>query len=184
MTMFIIELSLIILVSIVLIILCVLLNTIQIREKKAKLTVVVLLVIFIASLTTLIIFNGIIWFNNNSLHLGLILGLPALIIITIAMILVLYNEPKYVFYHGLLGIASWIITLINVIALFWMPTNQVISFSGLTHFMHIIGGGGGLATGFANALFGISGQRKIAKLTGFLTMGFWWGAFFLGLILV
>lgn len=100
------------------------------------------------------------------------------------MILVLYNEPKFVFWHGLLGISSWTLTLLNVIALFWIPTQQVTDYSGLIHFMHIIGGGGGLATGFANALFGISGQQKLAKLTGYITMGCWGGAFLLGLLLL
>jgi hypothetical protein len=41
-----------------------------------------------------------------------------------------------------------------------------------------------MAAGFANALFGLSGQRKVAKITGFITMGCWWGAFLLGLILL
>jgi hypothetical protein len=184
MTSFIVELSLTIVIAAILIASCLLLNNIKARDKKVNYLVLGLLVIFTILLTILLIINGIAWFVDDSLHLGLILGLPALILITTAMILVLYNEQKFVFWHGLLGISAWILTLLNVIALFWMPGSQVVSFSGLIHFMHIIGGGGGLATGFANALFGTSGQRKLAKYTGFLTMGFWWGAFFLGLILV
>ena len=125
--------------------------------------------------------NGILWFNDSSLHLGLILGLPALILITTGMVLVLYDEPKFVFYHVLLGLSSWILTLINVIALFWLSNTLANNYSGVLHFIHILGGGLGLATGFANMLFGISGQRKLAKITGYVTFGCWWGAFFLGL---
>ncbi|MFW9825020.1 MAG: hypothetical protein ACFFE4_18915 [Candidatus Thorarchaeota archaeon] len=178
-------LSLTISVAVLLIIICILLNTIESRDKKMKYVVFSLIILFAVLVVTLLLVDGIwfIWFSDDSLHLGLILGLPALICITIAMILVLYNEPKFVFWHGLLGITSWTLTLINVISLFWMSQASIISFSGLTHFMHIIGGGGGLAAGFANSLFGISGQRKPAKLTGFITLGCWWGAFLLGLLL-
>lgn len=184
MTTFFAELGLMISIAMILIVLCILLNTIKAREKQVNYIVLTLIIIFVILFTILLIINGIAWFNDDSLHLGLILGLPALILITTAMVLVLYNEQKFVFWHGLLGISSWVVTLVNVIALFWMPGSQVINYSGLTHFMHIIGGGGGLAAGFTNALFGTSGQRKLAKLTGYITMGCWWGAFFLGLLLL
>lgn len=180
----IIELILIIGIVAILVILSILLNAIRIRNRKVDYVLLSLIIIFTILLTIVIVINSIAWLNDDSLHLGLILGLPALILITTAMVLVLYDEQKYVFYHGLLGISSWILTVLNVIALFWMPGSQVISYSGLIHFMHIIGGGGGLATGFANALFGVSGQRKLAKLTGYITMGCWWGAFLLGLLLL
>ncbi len=172
-------------VGVVLIVLCVLLNSIEARDKKIDYIVFSLIALFVVLVLILLGVDGIlvIWFVDNSLHLGLIFGLPALICITAAMILVLYNEPKFVFWHGLLGITAWILTLINVIALFWMSQQSILSFSGLTHFIHIIGGGGGLAAGFANALFGVSGQRQRAKLTGFITLGCWWGAFLLGLLL-
>jgi hypothetical protein len=183
MTPFMVELILIILVSILLIIACILLNNIKGRSKSAQYTVLALMLLFTISLTVLLVINGIEWFRDESLHLGLILGLPALICITVAMVLVLYNEPKFVFWHGLLGIAAWTLTLINVISLFWLSPAQMNHYSGLIHFIHIMGGGGGLAAGFANALFGTSGQRRIAKITGFITMGCWWGAFLLGLIL-
>lgn len=180
----IVELLLSVGIAAVLISICLILNTIKARSKYVQYIVCVLIVIFILLVTVLIVYNGIIWFNDDSLHLGLILGLPALILITSAMILVLYDEPKFVFWHGLLGISSWVLTLINVIALFWLSNQLVNDFSGLIHFIHIIGGGGGLAAGFANALFGTSGQRHLAKITGFVTLGCWWTAFLLGLILL
>jgi hypothetical protein len=177
--------SLSIAVALTLIALCILLNTIESRGKNINFIVLALIILFIVLVIVLLMVDGIwfIWFSDDSLHLGLILGLPALICITAAMILVLYNEPKFVFWHGLLGITAWILTLLNVISLFWMSSTSVVGYSGLGHFAHIIGGGGGLAAGFANALFGVSGQRKPAKLTGFLTLGCWWGAFLLGLLI-
>lgn len=161
--------------------LCLLLNSIKIRDKKIDYIVLVLIVILAILVTLLLVMDGIFWFNDDSLHLGLILGLPALILITTGMILVLYDEPKFVFWHGLLGISSWILTLLNVIALFWLSNQQATSYSGWLHVIHIAGGGGGLAAGFANALFGTSGQRRLAKITGFVTLGCWWSAFLLAL---
>ncbi len=185
MLQFIAVLSLSIVVAVLLIVLCILLNSIESRDKKIDYIVFGLIILLAVSVVILLMVDGIWedWFNGDSLHLGLILGLPALICITTAMILVLYNEAKFVFWHGLLGITAWILTLLNVIALFWMPHQIIVGYSGVGHFMHIIGGGGGLAAGFANALFGASGQRKRAKLTGYITLGCWWGAFLLGLML-
>jgi len=185
MLQFIAVLSLSIIVAVILIVLCLLLNSIESRDKKVDYIVFGLIILLAVTVVILLMVDGIWedWFNGDSLHLGLILGLPALICITTAMILVLYNEAKFVFWHGLLGITAWILTLLNVIALFWMPTDIVVGYSGLGHFIHIIGGGGGLAVGFANALFGTSGQRKRAKLTGYITLGCWWGAFLIGLLL-
>ncbi|MHA1915378.1 MAG: hypothetical protein ACW986_11525 [Promethearchaeota archaeon] len=179
----IVELTLIAVVSVALICSCFLVNNFKGRSKNVQYSAIVSLLLFVILLTVLVVMNGIEWFIDDSLHLGLILGLPALICITTAMVLVLYDESTFVFWHGLLGISAWTLTLLNVISLFWMPQAQVFSYSGLTHFIHIMGGGGGLAAGFANALFGASGQRKVAKYTGFITMGCWWGAFLLGLIL-
>ena len=176
-----IELLLMVGIAAILISICLLLNTIKIRDKWIQYVVLVLIILLALLVTMLLIINGILWFNDDSLHLGLILGLPALILITTGMILVLYDEQKYVFWHGLLGISAWILTLLNVIALFWLSTQQAVSYSGWLHVIHIGGGGGGLAAGFANALFGTSGQRKLAKLTGFVTLGCWWGAFLLAL---
>ncbi|MHA1931688.1 MAG: hypothetical protein ACW96X_04055 [Promethearchaeota archaeon] len=180
-----IMLLLILIIAILLIVICLILNTIESRDKKVDYVVFSLITLFAILVVILLMIDGVwfIWFSDISLHIGLILGLPALICITAAMILVLYNEPKFVFWHGLLGITAWILTLLNVISLFWMSQQNVLNYSGLTHFMHIIGGGGGLAAGFANALLGTSGQRKPAKLTGFITLGCWWGAFLLGLLL-
>ena len=187
MIQFLAKVELIYFIAVLLIVICIILNTIESRDKKIHYVLFALIIIFAVLVVILLLVDGI-WFEffnplYDNLHLGLILGLPALILITAAMILVLYNEQKFVFWHGLLGISSWILTLINVISLFWLAEQRVREFSGLIHFIHIIGGGGGLAAGFANMLFGISGQRKLAKLTGYITLGCWWGAFLFGLLL-
>jgi hypothetical protein len=126
-------LSLSIAVAVILIVLCIILNSIESRGKKMNYIVFSLIILFAVMVIILLLVDGIwfIWFDDDSLHLGLILGLPALICITTAMILVLYNEPKFVFWHGLLGITAWILTLLNVISLFWMSQQSVVSYSGL-----------------------------------------------------
>jgi len=118
-----------------------------------------------------------------SWHVGIILGLPALIALSIGTILVLYDEPKYVMWHGLTAGGSLILTIINVILLVVMSPPEVLNYSGMIHVLHIILGGFGLMTGTASFLFGASGQRNLAKMTGYFTLAGWWGAFLLGLLL-
>ena len=89
-----IELLLMVGIAAILISICLLLNTIKIRNKQIQYVVLVLIIILALLVTMLLIINGILWFNDDSLHLGLILGLPALILITAGMILVLYDERR------------------------------------------------------------------------------------------
>ena len=119
----------------------------------------------------------------TSWHMGLILGLPALISLSVGTILVLYDEAKYVMWHGLAAGGSLILTIINVILLMFLTTPEILNFSGMIHTLHIILGAFGLMTGVASFLFGASGQRNIAKMTGYFTLAGWWGAFLLGLLL-
>ncbi|MFX1380263.1 MAG: hypothetical protein ACFFA4_14340 [Promethearchaeota archaeon] len=118
-------------------------------------------------------------------HLGLYLGMPALLALTLATILVLVNENKFVKIHGILAGGSWILTTINVIAAFiripagaWLGGYELIY-----HLPHIILGALGLVTGFLSMLFGIAAERKPAKITGYITLVSWWGAFLLGYFL-
>ena len=132
---------------------------------------VILSILLIVGLQTLIL---------ESLHLGTLLGVPALFLVSIGTMLVLNDEPKYVFYHGLLAGSSWILTLINVITLLWITPARVLDFSGTIHTIHVVFGGIGMVTGLLSLLFGISGQRKWAKFTGYITITLWWAAFLLG----
>ncbi|MBY8979700.1 MAG: hypothetical protein KGD72_04870 [Candidatus Lokiarchaeota archaeon] len=121
--------------------------------------------------------------NFTSWHIGIILGLPALISLSIGTILVLYDEAKYVMWHGLAAGGALIVTIINVILLMFLTPPEILNYSGMIHTLHIILGAFGLMTGVASFLFGASGQRNIARMTGYFTLAGWWGAFLLGLLL-
>jgi hypothetical protein len=122
--------------------------------------------------------------SNNSLHIGSIIGFPALILVSVGTILVIFDEPKFVIYHGLTAGGSWILTLLNVLLLFTLSFEQMSAYSGIIHTIHILCGAVGLASGFLSALFGLSGQRTLAKLTGYITLGCWWTAYMLATFIV
>ncbi|MHA1718827.1 MAG: hypothetical protein ACTSWX_14925 [Promethearchaeota archaeon] len=148
--------------------------------------------IFVAILSVLYILLIIIavkiWIDGviayNSLHLGATLGLPALILVTIGTIIVIYDEPKFSLYHGFSAGGAWIITFLNVILLFALTQEMMKGYSGWIHVLHITCGGVGLTFGFTSALFGLSGQRRLAKVTGYTTLGCWWLAYLLGFFIV
>lgn len=136
----------------------------------------------------LIVISILLWIEGtieyDSLHLGSTLGLPALILVTIGTLLVIYDESKYSLYHGYTAGGAWIITLLNVILLFTLTTDLMKGYSGWIHALHIVCGGVGLTFGFASALFGLAGQRRLAKLTGYTTLAVWWLAYLLGFFIV
>jgi len=118
-------------------------------------------------------------------HLGLYLGMPALLLLSISTVLVLVNENKFVKLHGILAGSAWILTVINLSAALTKISN-VAWFKGYRlaiHLPHIILGFLGLITGFLSMLFGIAAERKPAKITGYITLLSWWAAFFLGYFL-
>ena len=119
----------------------------------------------------------------GSWHIGLILGFPDLILLSIGTILVLYDEAKYVMWHGLAAGGALILTIINVILLIFLSPPEILNYSGMIHTLHIFLGAFGLMTGVTSFLFGASGQRNLARLTGYFTLAGWWGAFLLGLLL-
>ncbi|MHA2006750.1 MAG: hypothetical protein ACXACO_04300 [Promethearchaeota archaeon] len=123
-------------------------------------------------------------------HLGLYLGLPALIFLTLGTVLVLVNENKFVKTHGILAGGSWILTMINtVVGIIFgnigeIPiTNWFGAYPLIYHIPHIVLGAIGLVTGFFSMLFGIAAERKPAMITGYITLISWWSAFFLGYFL-
>jgi len=118
-------------------------------------------------------------------HLGLYLGMPALILLTLGTILVIINENKFVKVHGILAGGSWILTAINVVAavIKISPKAWLTGYELIYHLPHIILGSIGLFTGFFSMLFGIAAERKPAKLTGYITLICWWAAFFTGVLL-
>ena len=117
-------------------------------------------------------------------HLGLYLGLPALLLLSLGTILVLLNENKFVKVHGILAGSAWILTVINVTAAFFkIDINYWWSFELIYHIPHIILGAVGLVSGFFSMLFGIAAERKPARLTGYLTLICWWASFLLGYLM-
>jgi hypothetical protein len=152
-------------------------------NNKNDSLILVLIIVFSILLTILLVLNGLEIFDDHSLHLSWILGLIALILLTLGTILVLYDEPTYVMWHGLAAGSAWILTLLNVISLITLNDVLQVEYSGALHFVHIVCGAIGLGTGLASMLLGISGQRRLAKLSGIITYACWWGAFFMGLFL-
>lgn len=148
--------------------------------KTRNIFVAILAILYIL----LILFVIIIWIgvemSYNGLHIASTLGLPALILVTIGTLIVIYDESKFSLYHGYTAGGAWIITLLNTTTLFMLTQDMMKGYSGWIHALHIICGGVGLTFGFASALFGISGQRRLAKVTGYTTLGCWWLAYLLG----
>ena len=118
-------------------------------------------------------------------HLGLYLGLPALLFLTLGTVLVLINENKFVKTHGILAGGSWILTTVNLaVAIIKIPiTNWLGVYPLIYHIPHIILGAIGLVAGFFSMLFGIAAERKPALITGYITLISWWSAFILGYFL-
>ncbi|MFX0074182.1 MAG: hypothetical protein ACFE96_01970 [Candidatus Hermodarchaeota archaeon] len=168
---------------IVFIILILVLNFRKQGTKKALIWILV--IIFGIIMTIITIFDGIEIIDRISLswHVGIILGVPALISLSIGTILVLYDEHKYVMWHGLTAGGSLIVTIINIILLVFLTPTEILNYSGMIHTLHIFLGAFGLMTGCASFLFGASGQRNLARLTGYFTLAGWWGAYLLGLLL-
>ncbi|MCP4761887.1 MAG: hypothetical protein GY870_08895 [archaeon] len=155
----------------------------QKKEYNRNIFLAILAILFIALIIVVIIvcIQGA---TYDSLHIGSILGSPALILVSLGTILVIYDENKYVLYHGYSAGSAWILTLINVIVLFTLTPAMMLSYSGLLHAVHIICGGVGLTFGFASALFGISGQRRLAKVSGYTTLACWWTAYLLSIFII
>ena len=155
------------------------------KQGTQKALIWILAIIFGVVMTIITLFDGIEIIDSTSLswHVGIILGIPALILLSIGTILVLYDEHKYVMWHGLTAGGSLILTIINVILLVFLTPTEILNYSGMIHTLHIFLGAFGLMTGCASFLFGASGQRNLARLTGYFTLGGWWGAYLLGLLL-
>ncbi len=171
--------------------------TLNFRKKGTlKVLIWIWIILFGILMTVIVVLNGIeilaprptaLMIDEydvfTSWHIGVILGLPALISLSIGTILVLYNEQKYVLWHGYTAGGALIVTIINIILLIFLTPTEILNYSGMIHALHIMLGAIGLMTGSASFLFGASGQRNLARMTGYFTLAGWWGAFLLGLFL-
>ena len=169
------------------------------KKGTQKVLIWIMAILFGTLMTVIVVLNGIDIFplrlinyqsddpifdkNFGSWHMGIILGLPALISLSVGTILILYDEAKYVLWHGYAAGGALIVTIINIILLIFLTPMEILNYSGMIHVLHIILGAMGLMTGVASFLFGASGQRNLAKMTGYFTLAGWWGAFLLGLLL-
>lgn len=167
------------------------------KKGTQKVLIWIMAIIFGTLMAVIVVLNGIEIFpfrlfeyqspgfdpNFGSWHIGIILGLPALISLSIGTILVLYDEAKYVLWHGYCAGGALIVTIINIILLIFLTPLEILNYSGMIHVLHIFLGAFGLMTGVSSFLFGASGQRNLARLTGYFTLAGWWGAFLLGLLL-
>ena len=124
-------------------------------------------------------------FSNILDHLGLYIGLPALLLVSLGTVLVLINENKFVRLHGILAGSSFILTVVNVAtALIKIPIGSWFGvYPLIIHIPHIMLGALGLVAGFFSMLFGIAAERKPALITGYITLASWWASFILGYFL-
>ena len=157
-------------------------------KKLRKSFIVIVFILIIASTHLLVLCNGIFRETielsyDRSIHVGLFLGLPSLLLLTMGALLVLYNGKKYVVLHGYFAGSSWILTLISIILLITLTPQMILDYSGLIHSIHTLFGGFGMTTGFTSMIFGIAAQRHIAKVTGYPTLVCWWSGFLLSLYL-
>lgn len=158
----------------------IILEKMRVTSQKKSLYVVLFSAIgFLGALlvTAVVLITFILPEPTKNLHLAPFIGFPALFLLSIGTIMVIFDEPKLVMYHGLTAGSSWILTTLNVLLLFSMTNVAMTGYSGIIHTFHILCGAVGLISGFLSALFGISGQRKLAKLTGYITLGCWWTAY-------
>lgn len=107
-------------------------------KKIRKAFIVLLFVSIVASTHMLVLCDDIFRITiqhslDQSIHVGLLLGLPAMLLLTMGALLVLFNEKKYVLLHGYFAGSSLILTLINTILLITLTPQMILDYSGLTH---------------------------------------------------
>lgn len=116
-----------------------------------------------------------------NLHMTIILGLPAIVLLGIGTLLYQISKEKYTFAHGVCAGLALLLTTINIILIIPM-TNTVLSAPpvDLFHMVHIILGIVGYVFGIGAFLTGISGVRT--KIPGFVALFCWTAAFVMGYI--
>lgn len=103
----------------------------------------------------------------GNIHLSILLGLPALLLLYVAYGLYEISREKYTFVHGICAGLSLLLTTINIVAVLPM-TSAVLGSGGadLFHLIHIGLGIIGYLAGIGAFLTGISGIRtKVPGLT-------------------
>ncbi|UCE11792.1 MAG: hypothetical protein JSW61_07635 [Candidatus Thorarchaeota archaeon] len=118
---------------------------------------------------------------GSNLHMTIILGLPAIVLLGVGTLLYFISHEKYTFAHGVLAGLSLLLTTINILTILPM-TSVVLSVPGidLFHLIHIIVGAVGYIFGLAAFVTGISGVRT--KVPGLIAFVCWTTVFVMGYV--
>jgi hypothetical protein len=117
----------------------------------------------------------------GDIHLSVILGFPALILLYIATGLYQISREKYTFAHGICAGLALLLTTINIVAI--LPLTSTILTAGAVDLFHLIHIGLGLIgylAGIGAFLTGISGIRT--KVPGLTAAVCWTIVFVMGYI--
>jgi hypothetical protein len=118
-----------------------------------------------------------------NIHMTILLGLPAIVLLGIGTLLYYVSKEKYTFAHGICAGSSLLLTTINIVMILPDPRiNLLLSTPALDffHYIHIILGTVGYLFGIIAFLTGISGIRiKWPGLTAFVC---WTIVFLMGYI--
>ena len=118
----------------------------------------------------------------GNIHMSILLGLPALLLLYLAYGLYEFSREKYTFTHGICAGLSLLLTTVNIVAVLPL-TNTVLSVGAvdLFHLIHIGLGIIGYLAGIGAFLTGISGIRT--KIPGLTAAVCWTIVFIMGYIL-
>lgn len=130
-------------------------------------------------MTTSILTNQLQALQAANIHLSIILGLPALILLYIGTGLYYISKEKYTFAHGVCAGLSLLLTTINIVDVLPL-TDVVLRYGGvdLFHLIHIGLGVIGYLAGVGAFLTGISGIRT--HIPGLVAATCWTIVFVMG----
>lgn len=131
-------------------------------------------------MTTSILANQLQALQFDDIHMTILLGLPAILLIWLGTALYYISQEKYTFAHGVCAGLSLLLTTINIVAI--LPnTSTALSFgTDIFHLIHIGLGVVGYLAGVGAFLTGISGIRT--KLPGLTAAICWTIVFVMGYI--
>ncbi|MHA2024495.1 MAG: hypothetical protein ACW98U_01245 [Candidatus Thorarchaeota archaeon] len=131
-------------------------------------------------MTTNILANQLQALQFDDIHMTIILGLPAVLLLWLGTALYEISQEKYTFAHGVCAGLSLLLTTINIVAI--LPaTNTALAFgTDIFHVIHIGLGVIGYLAGIGAFLTGISGIRT--KIPGLTAAACWTIVFVMGYI--
>ncbi|MFW9786582.1 MAG: hypothetical protein ACFFE2_00505 [Candidatus Thorarchaeota archaeon] len=133
-------------------------------------------------MTTTMITSQLQALQIGNVHMSVILGLPALILLYIGTSLYYISKEKYTFVHGVCAGLALLLTSVNIVAI--LPLTDTVLRSGsadLFHLIHIGLGVIGYLAGVGAFLTGISGIRT--QIPGLTAATCWTIVFVMGYLL-